>query len=45
MLFVCIGALQREEWTLLRSDGETGEERRTELLFVTFRKPGEGTFI
>lgn len=34
------GTLQREEWTLLRSDGETGEERRTELLCVTFRKPG-----
>ena len=33
------GALQREEWSLLRSD-DAGEESRTELLFVTFRKPG-----
>jgi hypothetical protein len=34
------GALEREEWTLLHSDGETGEERRTELLCATFSKPG-----
>ena len=34
------GALHLEEWTLLHSEGETGEESRTELLCATFRKPG-----
>ena len=33
------GTLQLEEWALLHSDGETGEESRTELLLATFRKP------